>query len=99
MGNWGPRGMMGNGFMGPRMMGMGGSGPAMCTAMAGHIEGVLAYLKAELKITKPRSRLEILRRRRARQQQCDARALHHDDEQRGASKVSLPDRLDQHEQS
>ncbi len=37
-------------MMGPNTM-AGTSGPAMCTAMAGHINGRLAYLKAELKIT------------------------------------------------
>jgi predicted lipid-binding transport protein (Tim44 family) len=54
----GMMGMMGPGMMGPGMMGMmgsgmmgGTSGPTMCTAMAGHIEGRLAYVKAELKIT------------------------------------------------
>jgi len=56
-------GMMGPGMMGPGMMGHdgGSSGmmhsgafdPAMCAAMAGHIGGRLAYLKAELKITDP----------------------------------------------
>jgi hypothetical protein len=56
---WGPRGMMGYGFMGPGMMGYGAMGPwmmggsasaeAMCSAMASHIEGRLAYVKAELK--------------------------------------------------
>jgi len=59
---WGPRGMMGYGFMGPGMMGFGAMGPwmmrgsgssaeAMCSAMASHIEGRLAYVKAELKVT------------------------------------------------
>ena len=56
---WGPRGMMGYGFMGPGMMGygamgpgmMGGSAETMCSAMASHIEGRLGYIKAELKVT------------------------------------------------
>ena len=54
--------MMGYGFMGPGMMGFGAMGPwmmrgsgssaeAMCSAMASHIEGRLAYVKAELKVT------------------------------------------------
>ena len=51
MGTWGHRGMMGFGGMGPGMMGWGSSGQAMCSAMAGHIEGRLVFIKAELKIT------------------------------------------------
>jgi hypothetical protein len=53
MGGWehGPQGMMGYGGMGLGMMGQGGFGPAMCAMMAGHVDGRLAYLKAELKIT------------------------------------------------
>ena len=49
--------MMGGMHMGPGMMGsmpiMGGSdqGAPMCAMMTGHIEGRLAYMKAELKIT------------------------------------------------
>src|SRR3974390_2009592 len=53
--SWGPRGMFGYGFMGPGMgpwmMGGGGSPEAICNAMASHIEGRLAYIKAELKVT------------------------------------------------
>ena len=49
-GGMGP-GMMSQGGMGPGMMAEGGMGPAMCAAMAGHVDGRLAYLKAELKIT------------------------------------------------
>src|SRR5215471_16741029 len=51
---WG-HGMMGPGMMGgamgPWMMGAGGSAEAMCTAMGSHIDGRLAYIKAELKVT------------------------------------------------
>lgn len=60
-GQWGPRGsqdygpmgpgMMGYVGMGPWMMGRYGAGVPMCGAMAGHIDGRLAYIKAELKIT------------------------------------------------
>ena len=49
-GDMGP-GVMSQGGMGPWMMGSGRFGPAMCAAMAGHMDGRLAYLKAELKIT------------------------------------------------
>ena len=49
-GGMGP-GMMYQGGMGPGMMGQGGFGPGMCAAMASHVDGRLAYLKAELKIT------------------------------------------------
>jgi len=99
MGNWGPRGMMGNGFMGPGMMGWGGSGPAMCTAMAGHIDGRLAYLKAELKITEAEEPL-WKSYAAAAHDNSNAMLAHCTTmmSQRGASKVSLPDRLDQHEQ-
>lgn len=40
--------MMGPGGMGLWMM--SGSAQAMCSAMASHIDGRLAYIKAELKI-------------------------------------------------
>jgi hypothetical protein len=49
-GMMGSNGMMGGGMhMG--MMGWGGQATQMCTMMTGHVEGRLAYLKAELKIT------------------------------------------------
>ena len=58
MGGWrGPQGMMGYGGMGPGMMGEGGFGPAMCAMMASHVDGRLAYLKAELKITEAQDSL------------------------------------------
>jgi hypothetical protein len=57
-------GMTGSGIMGPGMMGDDGSGPgmmrwgpAMCSAMASHLEGRLAYSKAELKITETQESL------------------------------------------
>src|SRR5271166_2244488 len=49
-GGMGP-GMMSQGGMGPGMMSQGGMAPAMCAAMARDVDGRLAYLKAELKIT------------------------------------------------
>jgi hypothetical protein len=51
MGMWGPRGMMGYGGPGSWMMGRGDFSQAMCDVMANHIEGRLAYIKAELQIT------------------------------------------------
>lgn len=107
MGNWlmGPNGMMGYGpgtmgyGMGPGMMGWNGSGPAMCNAMAGHVEGRLAYLKAELKITDAQEPLWKSYAAAARDSanamlaHCTAMMT-----QRGTSTVSLPDRLDLHEQ-
>ena len=88
MGTWGPRGMMGFGSgmrgyggMEPGMMGWGESGQAMCSAMASHIDGRLAYIKAELKITEAQEPFwNFLRRRRARQCRLHAGALHRNDE-------------------
>lgn len=99
MGNWGPRGMMGYGGMGPWMMGWGNSRQAMCDAMAGHVEGRLGFIKAELKISEAEELLWQSYAAAARDSgnamlaHCNAVTG-----QRGASTVSLPDRLDQHEQ-
>jgi len=97
---WGPRGMMsnGSGMMGPWMMGSGVSGETMCNAMAGHIEGRLGYIKAELKITDAQESLWSTYAAAARDSantmiaRCTAMMG-----QRG-SQASLPDRLDQNEQ-
>jgi hypothetical protein len=102
----GMMGMMGPGMMSPGMMSMmgpgmmgGTSGPAMCTAMAGHIEGRLAYLKAELKITEAQEPLWNTYAAAARDNtnsvlaRCTAMMSRHN-----GSTVSLPDRLDQNEQ-
>lgn len=96
-------GMMGYGGsyggMGPWMMGSGGSGQAMCGVMAGHIEGRLGYIKAELKITDAQEPLWNTYAAAARDNantmvaRCTTVMS-----QRGTSTVSLPDRLDQHEQ-
>jgi LTXXQ motif family protein len=97
-GDMGP-GMMGSGSMGPWMMGWGGSGQAMCNAMGGHIEGRIAYLKAELKITDAQEPLWKAYAAAARDNgtamlaHCNAMMS-----QRSASTASLPDRLDQHVQ-
>jgi hypothetical protein len=92
-------GMMGSGGMGPWMMGWGGSPAAMCNAMAGHVEGRLAYLKAELKITEAQETLWNAYAAAARDNakavlaHCNAVMA-----RRGASAASLPERLDQHVQ-
>ena len=99
-------GMMGFGMMGPGVTGMmgpgmmaGTSGPAMCTAMAGHIDGRLAYLKAELKITEAQEQLWNTYAAAARGNtntmlaRCSTIMSRHD-----GSTLSLPDRLDQNEQ-
>ncbi|HEV2545972.1 MAG TPA: Spy/CpxP family protein refolding chaperone [Stellaceae bacterium] len=107
MGGWmmGPHGMMGSG-MGPGMMGMGpgmmawsGSGRAMCTMMTGHTDGRLAYLKAELKITDAQEPLwasyaaAVRDNAKTMLAHCNAMMT-----QRGSATLSLPDRLDKHEQ-
>ncbi len=104
---WGSRGMMG-GSMGPGMMGFGGMGPwmmggsrsaeAMCSAMGSHIEGRLAYIKAELKVTDAQESLwnayAVAARDNAKAMvaRCTTMMGKRD------SQVSLPDRLDQNEQ-
>lgn len=101
MGPWmmGPNGMMGNQGMGrPWMMG-NGQGAYMCTMMTSHIEGRLAYLKTELKITGAQDSLWNAYASAARGN-AQAMATHCTAMmgQRGATGISLPDRLDQHEQ-
>lgn len=92
-------GMMGYGRSGPGMMRWGGSGPSMCSAMAGHIEGRLAFVKAELKITPAQEPLWNTYAAAARDSantmlaRCTTMVS-----QRGNASVSLPDRLDQNEQ-
>jgi LTXXQ motif family protein len=109
MGQWGPRGtaeygfmgpgMMGYVGMGPWMMGQGGSGLAICSAMAGHIEGRLAYIKTELAITQAQESLWDTYATAARNSgnimlaRCTTMM-----NQNNASTVSVPDRLDQNEQ-
>ncbi|MDY0885613.1 Spy/CpxP family protein refolding chaperone [Dongia soli] len=52
MNGYGVPGTMGwHGYGGPQMMDWRGHGAFMCETMAGHIDGRLAFLKAELKIT------------------------------------------------
>ena len=95
-------GMMGPGMMGPGMMGYDGSGsgmmrwgPAMCNAMASHLEGRLAYTKAELKVTEAQESLWSTYAAAARDNtktmvgHCTAIMS-----RRGTSTVSLPERLE-----
>ena len=99
-------GMMNSGMMNPAMMAMmgpgmmgGASGPAMCAAMAGHIDGRLAFLKAELKITDAQESLWNSYAAAARDNanvmlaRCTSTMAQH-----SGSTASLPDRLDQTEQ-
>lgn len=109
MGPWmmGPGGMMNNGAMGPYMMGQyggmpmmgwGGHGAAMCGMMNSHIDGRLAYQKAELSITAAQETLWNAYAKAAHEN-ADAMTAHctamMDTE--GAKAISLPDRLEQHE--
>jgi hypothetical protein len=108
MGGWerGPQGMMGGGpgmmsqgGMGPWMMGQGGFGPAMCAMMAGHVDGRLAYLKAELKITDAQEPLWKTYAATARDN-AQAMLAHCTAAMNSSGKagLSLPDRMDWHEQ-
>jgi hypothetical protein len=99
MGMMGP-GMMGyDGVAGPWMMRWGASGQAMCNAMAGHIEGRLAFVKAELKITEAQEPLWNTYAAAARDStntmlaRCTTMMG-----QRNGPTASLLDRLDQNEQ-
>ena len=98
------RGMMGPGMMsydggGPWMMRWGASGQAMCNAMASHIEGRLAFLKAELKITEAQEPLWNTYAAASRDStntmlaRCTTMIG-----QRNGPTASLLDRLDQNEQ-
>lgn len=97
-GMMGPNGMMGNRGMGPGMMG-NGQGASICSMMTGHMEGRLAYLKTELKITDAQDSLWNAYASAARDNaqamttHCAAMTG-----QRGAIGLSLPDRIDQREQ-
>jgi hypothetical protein len=96
------QGMMG-GAMGPggMMSGMGAKrgDASMCAMMTGHIEGRLAYLKAELKITAEQESLwndyasAVRANTQSMASRCDAIMG-----QSGDAQSSLPARLDAHEQ-
>jgi LTXXQ motif family protein len=101
MGGWGfgSQGMMGYGGMGPSMMGGRGYGQFTCTAMAGHVDGQLAYLKAELKITAAQETLwksyEAAARDNANAMLAHCTAMM---DRSNSAGLSLPDRLTRHEQ-
>jgi LTXXQ motif family protein len=96
--SWGHRGMMGYGFMGPSMMGGSESAQTMCGAMESHIEGRLAYIKAELQVTDAQEPLWNAYAAAARDNaktmigRCATMMGKRDPQ------MSLPDRLDQNEQ-
>ena len=112
---WGPGGMMGygpRGDMGPGMMGYAGGytgmgpwmmgwsgGEQVCANMAGHIEGRLGYIKAELKISNAQEPLWDSYAAAARDNagtmvaRCTTMMGRRD-----ASASNLPDRLDENEQ-
>src|SRR6516162_8609249 len=92
----GPRGMMGYGGPGSWMMGQGGFSQAMCNVMANHIEGRLAYIKAELKITEAQEPLWNTYAAAARDNANAMRA--HCATMMSKRSANLLDRLDQHEQ-
>ena len=97
--------MMGHGMMsgGQSMMGghgmMGGGSASMCGRMTAHIEGRLAFLKAELNITPEQEALwkdyANAVRDNAKSMSSRCTSLMGDS---GASQKSLPDRLDAQEQ-
>jgi hypothetical protein len=104
-----PGGMMGYGFSGRGMMGImgpdsggpwmmrwGASGQAMCNAMASHIEGRLAFVKTELKITEAQESLWNTYAAAARESANTM--LARCTTMMGQSTLSLPDRLEQNEQ-
>ena len=93
---WGLHGMMGFGVMGPGMM--GGSAEAMCSAMASHVEGRLAYIKAELKVTDAQEPLWNAYSAAARDNAKAMNARCTTMMGKPASQANLPDRLDQNEQ-
>ena len=95
MGMMGPRGM-GYGGPGSWMMGQGGFSQAMCNVMANHIEGRLAYINAELKITEAQGSLWNAYAAAARDNANAMRA--HCTTMMNKRGANLLDRLDQHEQ-
>jgi LTXXQ motif family protein len=98
---WGASGSAMESAMGSAMESAMGSamGATMCGAMAGHIEGRLAYVKAELKITDAQESLwnsyAVAARDSANTMlaRCASMMSRH-----SGSTISLPDRLDQNEQ-
>ena len=93
-------GMMGGMQMGPGMMGGTGQSMQMCAMMTGHVEGRLAYLKAELKITPAQEALwttfaDVVRDNvQTMAGRCNTMMG-----QSGTAALSLPERLDLREQT
>lgn len=98
---WGHGPMMGRGMMGPGMMGGcgpdHGMGPMIMGGLAKHIEGWIAFLRTELKITEAQTPLfntfaDTLR--------AAAKSLHglRDQMVSGEQPDTLPERLTRHEQ-
>lgn len=89
------------GMMGPGMMGSGmmGQGPGMGPMMGGpgqHVEGRIAFLKAELKITPEQEKPWNAFAEAMRQESASMRAMH---EQRmaGGRPATLPERMQWHQ--
>jgi hypothetical protein len=102
MGPWmmNPQGMMSYGNMGQgSMMGGNGRGAWHCAAMGSHVDGRIAYVKAELKITDAQESLwqayAGALRDSAQSMVAHCTAMMGPDR---TTALSLPDRLDQHEQ-
>jgi hypothetical protein len=92
-------GMMGGMQMGPGMMGGTGQTAQMCAMMTGHVEGRLAYLKVELKITPAQEALWTTFANAVRDNvQTMAARCNTMMGQSGTAALSLPERLDVHEQ-
>ena len=94
---YGPSVMMA-GHVGPAMMGWNGQGSPMCSMMTGHIEGRLAYVRAELKITAAQEPLWTTYANAARDNAQTMASRCASMMGQGTSALSLPDRLDLHEQ-
>ena len=92
-------GMMGSRRMGPGMMDGDGPDDMMCMMMGRHVEGRLAFLKTELKITADQEPLwtAYAEAARANSKAMAGRCATMMNKS-NASTMKLPDRLDQHEQ-
>ena len=92
-------GLMGGRHMGPGMMDGEGPDGMMCMMMGRHIEGRLAFLKTELKITANQEALwnAYADAARANAKEVAGHCTTMMNKANGSA-TSLPDRLDQHEQ-
>jgi hypothetical protein len=92
-------GMMGGMQMGPGMMGETSQSVQMCAMMTGHVEGRLAYLRAELRITPTQEALWTTFANVVRENvQNMAGRCNTTMGQSGTAALSLPERLDLREQ-